>query len=87
MNILILELIGLLCMCKIIMIILLLIIIIIFFVENIPKEVKAFINYPWSSALHNKNIITNIFRIQAYDLIICGCFVLVLLILCLREKH
>ena len=87
MSILILELIGFLCMCKIIMIILLLIIIIIFFVENIPKEVKAFINHPWSSALHNKNIITNIFKIQAYDLIICGCFALVLLILCLREKH
>ena len=75
MSILILELIGLLCMCKIIMIILIIIIIIIiFFVENIPKEVKAFINYPWSSALHNKNIITNIFRIQAYDLIMCGYF-------------
>ena len=28
-------------------------------VEHIPKEIKKFIN--------NKNIITNIFRIQAYD--------------------
>ena len=35
-----------------------------FGVEQIPKEVKAFIN--------NKNIITNIFRIQAYDSIMCG---------------
>ena len=35
-----------------------------FGVEHIPKEIKAFIN--------NKNITTNIFRIQAYDSIICG---------------
>ena len=27
-----------------------------------------------SSALQNKNIKTNIFRIQAYDSIMCGCF-------------
>ena len=37
-----------------------------FRVEHIPKEIKAFIN--------NKNIITNIFRIQAYDSIMCGYF-------------
>ena len=36
-----------------------------FGVEHIPKEIKAFIN--------NKNII-NIFRIQAYDSIMCGYF-------------
>ena len=35
-------------------------------VEYIPKEIKAFIN--------NKKIKTNIFRIQAYDLIMCGYF-------------
>ena len=34
-----------------------------FGVEHILKEIKAFIN--------NKNI-TNIFRIQAYDSIMCG---------------
>ena len=34
-------------------------------VEHFPKEIKAFIN---------KNIITNIFRIQAYDSIMCGYF-------------
>ena len=34
--------------------------------EHIPKEIKAFIK--------NKNIKTNIFRIQAYDLIMCGYF-------------
>ena len=37
-----------------------------FGVEHIPKEIKAFID--------NKNIKTNIFRIQAYDSIMCGCF-------------
>ena len=35
-------------------------------VEHIPKEIKKFIN--------NKNIITNIFRIQAYDSIMCRYF-------------
>ena len=37
-----------------------------FGVEHIPKEIRTFIS--------NKNIKTNIFRIQAYDLIICGYF-------------
>ena len=37
-----------------------------FGVEHIPKEIKAFIN--------NKNIKTNIFRIQAYDSVMCGYF-------------
>ena len=37
-----------------------------FGVEHIPKEIKKFIN--------NKNIIVNIFRIQAYDSVICGYF-------------
>ena len=35
-----------------------------FGVEHIPKEIKKRIN--------NKNIITNIFRIQAYDSVMCG---------------
>ena len=30
----------------------------------IPKEIKTFIV--------NKNVVTNIYRIQAYDLIMCG---------------
>ena len=38
----------------------------IFGVEHITKEIKTFIN--------NKNIKTNIFRIQAYNLIKCGYF-------------
>ena len=37
-----------------------------FCVEHIPKEIKEFID--------NKNIKTNIFRIQAYDSIMCGYF-------------
>ena len=37
-----------------------------FGVEHLPKEIKAFIK--------NKNIKTNIFRIQAYDSIMCGYF-------------
>ena len=38
-----------------------------FGVEHIPKEIKVFID-------NNKNITTNIFRIQAYDSIMCGYF-------------
>ena len=73
MSILTLELIGLLCMCKIIITIL------IFFdsfsAEHIPKEIKAFINNNNNiNSNNNKNIRTNIFRIQAYDSIMRGYF-------------
>ena len=37
-----------------------------FAVEHTPKEIKVFIK--------NKNVKTNIFRIQAYDSILCGYF-------------
>ena len=37
-----------------------------FGVEHIPKEIKTFIN--------TKNIKTNIFRIEAYNSIVCGYF-------------
>ena len=37
-----------------------------FGVEHIPKEIKKFIG--------SKNVISNIFRIQAYDSILCGYF-------------
>ena len=37
-----------------------------FGVEHIPKEIRTFIG--------NKNIKTNIFRMQAYDSIMCGYF-------------
>ena len=42
--------------------------------EHIPKEIKAFINRSLSSALQNKNIKANIFRVQAYDSVMCGYF-------------
>ena len=34
--------------------------------EHIPKEIKKIIN--------NKNVKTNIFRLQAYDSVMCGYF-------------
>ena len=37
-----------------------------FGVENIPEEIRIFIG--------NKKIITNIYRIQTYDSIMCGYF-------------
>ena len=37
-----------------------------FGVEHIPKEIKEFVK--------NKNLKINIFRIQAYDSIMCGYF-------------
>ena len=40
-------------------------------VEYILEEIKTFIG--------NKNIQKNIFRIQAYDLVICGYFVILYL--------
>ena len=45
-----------------------------FGVEHISKEIKALINCPLCSASQNKNIITNIFRIQAYDSIMYEYF-------------
>ena len=45
-----------------------------FGVEHIPKEIIKFIDHPSSSSSLNKNIISNIFRIQAYDSIMCVYF-------------
>ena len=47
-----------------------------FGVEHIPKEINKFIGTTKSSSLerNNKKIKANIFRIQAYDSIICGYF-------------
>ena len=44
-----------------------LLILIVFGVEHIPEEIKKFIN-------RSLSITTNIFRIQAYDSIMCGYF-------------
>ena len=57
-----------------------------FGVKHIPKEINKFINRPSSSAPQNKNITTNIFRIQAYNSIMCGYFCMDLLILWLHER-
>ena len=62
MSILILELIGLLCIHWIVM----LLILIVFDLAHIPKEIKIFID--------KSTVVTNIFRIQACDSIMCGCF-------------
>ena len=50
----------------------------IFGVEHIPKEIRTFIG--------NKNIKTNIFRIQAYDSIMCGYFCIGFIDFMLAEK-
>ena len=47
-------------------------------VEHAPKEIKKFIE--------NKNIKTNIFRIQTDNSIMCQYFCIASLILCLQEK-
>ena len=47
-----------------------------FGVEHVPEEIKKFVG--------NKNIITNIFQVQAVNSVMCGAtFALDLLILCL----
>ena len=38
-----------------------------FGVEHVPKEIKRFIG-------HNKKLKTNIFKIQADNSVMCGCF-------------
>ena len=45
-----------------------------FGVEYIPKEIEKFVDRPSSSASQNKNIIANIFRIQANNSIMYGYF-------------
>ena len=49
-----------------------------FRVEHIPKEIRTFIN--------NKNIKTNIFRIQPYDSLMCGYFCTEFIDFMLAEK-
>ena len=49
-----------------------------FGVEHISKEIIKFIE--------NKNTITNIFIIQAYDSIICGCFCIGFVYFMLKDK-
>ena len=49
-----------------------------FGLKHIPKEFKIFVD--------KSIVVTNIFRIQAYDSLMCGYSVLNLLILCLQAK-
>ena len=49
-----------------------------FGVENIPKEFRKFIG--------NKNVITNIYRIQAYDSSMCGYFCIGFINFILKSK-
>ena len=46
--------------------------------EHIPKDIKKYIR--------NKNIITNIYRIQAYNLIICGYLCIGFIDFMLRDR-
>ena len=55
-----------------------------FGVEHIPKEINAFINSNNDNNNNKENVI--IFRVEAYDSIMCGYFLLVLLVLCIQEK-
>ena len=48
-------------------------------VEHIPKEIRKFIG--------NKNITTNIYRIQAYDSIMCGYFCIEFIDFMLKGKN
>ena len=49
-----------------------------FGVEHIPKEIRKFIG--------NKNVITNIYRIEAYDSIMCGYFCIRFIDFMLKDK-
>ena len=50
-----------------------------FGVKHIPKESEKIIG--------NKNINTNIYRIQAYEFVMCGYFFIRLSIFCFYVKH
>ena len=47
-------------------------------VEHIPKEIK--------NVLGNKNVITNVYRIQAYNSIMCGYFCIAFIDFMLKGK-
>ena len=57
-----------------------------FGVEHVPKEIVKFIGRPSSSASLRKNVIANIFRIQAYDPIMCGYFCIAFIDFMLKGK-
>ena len=53
-----------------------------FGVEHIPEEIKKSLEH---GSLGNKNIETNIFRIQDYDSIMCGYFCILFIELMLKN--
>ena len=54
-----------------------------FRVEHIPKEIKKFLE---SNSLGNKNIKTNMFRIQDYNSVMCGYFCILFIEFMLKGK-
>ena len=58
-----------------------------FGIEHIPKEINKFIrSKELGSAVGNKEIKVNIFRIQAYDSIMCGYFCIEIINYMLKGK-
>ena len=45
-----------------------------FGIEHIPKEINEFINNNTTKSSSSERVKSNIFRIQAYDSIMCGYF-------------
>ena len=57
-----------------------------FGIEHIPKEINKFINNDMTKPSSLKRIKSNIFRIQAYDSIMCGYFCIEFIIYMLKGK-
>ena len=57
-----------------------------FGVEHIPKEINKFINNDMTKSSSLKRIKSNIFRIQAYDSIMCGYFCIEFINYMLKDK-
>ena len=57
-----------------------------FSIEHIPIEINKFINNDTTKSSSLERIESNIFRIQAYDSIMCGCFCIEFIIYMLKGK-
>ena len=57
-----------------------------FIIEHIPIEINKFINNDTTKSSSLERIESNIFRIQAYDSIMCGCFCIEFIIYMLKGK-
>ena len=58
-----------------------------FSVEHIPKEINKFIRSKELGHAVRNEIKSNIFRIQAYDSIMCGYFCIEFINICLKVRH